>query len=270
MKRAIVVVSFGTTVDAGRINDIEGIEAAIREAFPACETRRAFTSNLVRKRLAERGIAVDGLSEALHRLAADGYQEVYVQPTLLTPGEEYENKVVAVVRAAQDEQKFAKLALGRPLLTLEGQDGRADDFLLLADALRTQMPFLQKPRHAAVFMGHGSPNRHNPAYTKLQAAFDKLAMPAVIGVVEESDHPNFADMCELLKIRRVEEVFIMPLMIVSGDHANNDMAGPEAASWLNRLTKAGYRAAADVSGLGRNPAVQALFVQHLRDAMSGK
>ena len=269
MKKAIVVTSFGTTFDEARTMDIAGIETAIKEAFPAYDTRRAFTSNIVRKRLADRGIEVDSLSDALKKLAEEGYEEVYIQPTLLTPGEEYDKKIMAAAQQFQADQTFAKLAVGRPLLTLDGQNGQPDDFSLLADALRSQMPFLKKPGHTAAFMGHGSPHQHNVAYEKLQAAFDKLSIPAVIGVVEETDHPNFADMSALLQARKVSAIVIMPLMIVSGDHANNDMAGPEDDSWVNRLTKAGYRMEASLGGLGRNPQVQALFVQHVRDVMTG-
>lgn len=266
MQQAIVVASFGTTYDEGRIADIESLEAAIQAAFPTFVVRRAFTSHFVRQRLAARGCVVDSLADALAKLAAEGFHTVYVQPTLLTCGEEYDNKILADVRAAQATQPFATLAIGRPLLTHAGENG-LDDYLLLANALREQWPVLEKPHHAVVFIGHGSPNRHNPAYEKLQAAFDKLALAAVVGVVEAADWPNFTDVNRRLQQLNVQTLQLVPLLLVSGDHANQDIAGPAEDSWRSRLVKAGYQVSAEVGGLGRTPVVQALFIQHLRDCM---
>ncbi|MCX7781668.1 MAG: sirohydrochlorin cobaltochelatase [Negativicutes bacterium] len=269
-KKAIVVTSFGTTFDEARAANIDSVENAIKAGFPDYDVRRAFTSKIVMKRLAERGIIIDSLEEALAKLKKEGYREVVVQTTLLTPGEEYDNKVMAVVNKHLQAKSFDKLVVGRPLLTYQGENGTTDDFLVMANALKQQMPVLQLPDRAVVFMGHGSPNRHNPAYGLLQAKLTEIGLNAVVGVVEETDHPNFADALKMLEEKGYKKVVLMPLMLVAGDHANNDMAGDEDDSWKNLLKKEGYQVQTYLHGLGENTAVQEIYVQHVRDAILGR
>jgi len=269
-KKAIVVVSFGTTFPEERKASIEAVENKIRASFPAYEVRRAFTSSIVRQRIAENeNIQIDSLEQALEKLGKEGYTEVVVQSTHLTPGEEYDHKVVAVVRKYAGN--FTKLSLGRPVLVYDGSNGLPDDFAIAVDALKAQMPLLQLQDRAVVFMGHGSPHQPNPAYGKLQQAFDTAGLQAVVGVVEETDHPNFEDAVALLKARSIKRVNLMPLMLVAGDHANNDMAGDEADSWKNLLLAQGFQVN-DIylRGLGANFAFQDIYVQHIKDAMERK
>lgn len=269
-KKAIVVVSFGTTFPDSRKACIESVENAIRDAFPDYEVRRAFTSKIVMKRIAEKeNLHIDDLEKTLTKLQKEGYRDVIVQTTHLTPGEEFDKKVIAVVDKFQKAGAFDKLTVGRPLLFFNGQNDTPDDFAILANALKTQLPMQQMPGRAIVFMGHGSPHQPNPAYSNLQQKFDAAGTPAVIGVVEETDHPNFEDALHLLKARDYKQVVLMPLMLVAGDHANNDMAGDEKDSWKNQLQQEGFSVSTYIHGLGENKAVQDIYVQHVRDAVLG-
>ena len=267
-RKAIVVVSFGTTYAKARKNCIEAVENRIRQSFPEYVVYRAFTSKMVMKHLAEQdNILVDDLAAILTKLKDAGYMEVIIQTTHLTPGEEYEKKVLSVAR--QYEQVFPKFAVGRPLLYFKGDDGQPDDFALAADALKEQMPAQFGTSQAVVFMGHGSPNQHNPAYELMQRYFDKAQMNALVGVVEESDFPSFADVQLLLAERRVKQIILMPLLLVAGDHALNDMAGLDKESWRSQLLKQGYEVEIYLHGLGENTAIQNLYVQHVQDAIKG-
>lgn len=267
-KKAIVVVSFGTTFDDARKSCIESVETKIKEAFPDYEVRRAFTSKIVMKRLADRGIFINSLEKTLDDLKAAGYEDIVLQSTHLTPGEEYDKKILAV--ADQYRSNFNSLVIGRPVLMFDGANNNPDDFAIAMAALCKQLPKLQEGEEI-VFMGHGSPHQHNPAYQALQDEFDAAKIPVTIGVVEETDHPNLEDVIDRLAAKQtVKSITLMPLMLVAGDHANNDMAGDEPDSWKNILQSKGYSINQPyLHGLGENIAFQEIYVQHIKDAISG-
>lgn len=262
LKQALIVVSFGTTFPEARANDIEGIENALKKAFPDRDFQRAFTSKIVMKRMLEnQKIAVNDLQTTLDKLKREGYEDILIQPTHLIHGEEYEMKVLTTVKKYQNS--FKKIVVGKPLMTDK------NDYALVAAALATQFPKLEQGE-AVVFMGHGSPRDNNQSfgntYKALQAEFDRQGLPVVVGVVEEVDHPNFEDMYATFKSRGYRSAIFMPLMVVSGDHANNDMAGEDEDSWKSRLEKDGYKTSAQMGGIGRNAAIQALYVSHAIEA----
>jgi sirohydrochlorin cobaltochelatase len=265
-QKAIVVVSFGTTFNEAREACIEGVENRIQEAFLGYDVYRAFTSRFVRKRLAERDhIYVDELETVLTMLQSKGYIEVVIQPTHLTPGEEYEKKVVPVVN--QFKLEFQKIAIGRPLLFFDGTCSESDDFAIAIEALTLQIPSDKNKDCTIVFMGHGSPHQHNPAYEMMQQHFDRIGLNAVVGVVEKADYPNFSDVQQFLKERKSKKIILMPMLLVSGDHANNDMAGAGKESWKEQLLEQGYEVETYMHGLGENIAIQDIYVQHVRDAI---
>lgn len=257
--KALVVVSFGTTFPETRELDLEAVENALAKAFPDRDFNRAFTAKIVMQRIFDNdGLKVEDLDKVLNNLSKQGYKDVLIQPTHLTYGEEYSKKIMATVH--NHKNQFAKLAVGRPLLADE------KDYELVARALETQIPQLASDE-IVVFMGHGSPRQHNPAYNTLEMTIKKLGIPAIVGVVEEDDHPNFEDMLDQLKQTKAKKVLLMPLMLVSGDHANNDMAGEEEDSWLSLLQAEGYQVRYDLSGLGRNIAIQNIYVLHALSAL---
>ena len=267
-KKAIVVVSFGTTYEDGRKNCIEAVEQRIAKAFSQYDFYRAFTANFVIKKLAVRDkIYVDDLKAVLEKLHRLGYTEVIIQPTHLTPGEEYENKVVQV--ATPYQSLFSKLVIGRPLLYFRGEAGKPDDFAMAVAALRLQIPQDMEVDQTIVFMGHGSPHQHNPAYEWMQEYLDRALINGVVGVVEETDYPNFDDMLGLLQKKNTKKIMMMPMLLVAGDHANQDMAGDHEDSWKNKFIAHGYEVEVYLHGLGENKGIQDLYVQHVHDAIAG-
>lgn len=262
-QKALVVISFGSTFDESRVKDIGGIEQALAAAFPAYDQFRAFTSVIIRRRLAERGIEVQSVEQVLAKLREQHYAEVILQPTHLLHGEEFEQKILALV--AEYRSAFAKIIISKPLIVDE------EDYRLAAAALAAQLPRLEAGE-GFIFMGHGTPRNNNKAfgctYVKLQAIFDAMRLPVVVGTVEDEDSPNFEAVLAQVEARGYKKVHLAPLMVVAGDHANNDMAGSEEDSWKSQLEARGLTTECHLAGIGRYKAVQALYVQHLLQALA--
>lgn len=261
-KKALVVISFGSTFADTRIHDIGGIEQALAAAFPAYDQYRAFTSNIIRKRLADRGLVIDDTATVLNKLQAAGYEEVILQPTHLLHGEEFEQKILALKE--QYLTSFKKIIISKPLIVEDA------DFDLVAAALIAQMPECAADE-GIVFMGHGTPRDNNAAhghtYVKMQALFDKLNAPVIVGTVEDEDSPNFEAVLEQIEKRGYKKVHMYPLMVVAGDHANNDMYGDDEDSWKSQIEAKGVATEGHLNGIGRYKAIQALYIQHVLQAM---
>lgn len=261
MKKAIVVVSFGTTYNEAIDTCIMPIERAIAEAFGEYDVYRAFTSRFVQKRLGERGIAVDCLPEVLAKLIENGYTEAIVQPTHIMDGAEYRKKVVAVCESYRD--RFTRLCIGRPLLGCCGDELSGEDCLAVVRAVAHQFPSLS-PNEAVVLMGHGSQCVGSTVYACLQSSFAECGMSVVVGVMEEGDAQSFEYVLHRLQEwQSVDTVHLMPFLVVAGCHTQNDMIGGEA-SWQVRLEKVGYQVMPYLCGLGANPLVRALYVEWIR------
>lgn len=261
-KRAILVVSFGTTYADARKACIESVEDRMRAAFPGYEVRRAFTSRMVMRRLAERdGILVDNERQALDRLLAEGFSEVYVQPLHIVAGDEYE-KIRDIVSDYAHLQKFRRLTLGRPLLYYIGQAKQPDDYLTVIQALDVTAG----PDEAVVFMGHGGFHPANTAYAALQLKLQEAGIEnAFIYVLE--GFPSLQRVVAQLQSAGVRKVRLQPFMLVAGSHVRNDMDGDGADSAKSILTAAGFDVEVKLNGLGENPAIQAAYVRHIQDAM---
>lgn len=261
-KKALIVISFGSTFDETRRLDIGGIETALAAAFPAYDQYRAFTSKIIRERLAKRGISVDDLETVLRKVQEQGYEEVLLAPTHLLHGEEFEQKILAV--REKFSSAFKKISSSRPLMATP------EDYRATAGALLAQLPPL-KAGEGVIFMGHGTPRANNAAYkstyVKLQEIFDELHAPVLVGTVEDEDAPNFADVLARLAERGYRHVHLQPLMVVAGDHANNDMYGDEEDSWKTRIEALGISTEGHLNGIGRFPAIQELYIRHAREAL---
>jgi sirohydrochlorin cobaltochelatase len=270
IKKVILVVSFGTTYQDGLRLNIEGVENKIKANFPEYEVRRAFTSRIVIKRLAARdGMQVNTEIEALQRLEAEGYKEVYVQPLHVVGGEEYDKiKRIVVQYAHGPEKAFDKIVIGRPLLYYTGQEDKPDDYLQVIQALTAQLPQVGS-QEAIVFMGHGGLHPANTAYAALQMKMEQTGLERVFVYTVEG-FPPLDSVIAKLKKQSIRKVTLMPFMLVAGDHVINDMAGDEEESAKSQLLKAGFEVEAYLHGLGENPGVQDLYVQHLKDAMNKK
>ncbi len=259
-KRAILVVSFGTSYADTRKVTIEACENAIKAAFPEYEIRRAFTSKTIIKILKERdNILVDTPEEALQKLQADGFSEVIVQPLHVIPGTEFHD-VVAMVK--QHESAFKTIRLGVPLLA------STHDYMAVADALAMQLPEMGA-NEAVVFMGHGTHHPANAAYPAFERVCEDKGLPHVfMGTVE--GYPELEQVVRRLQKHNIEKVTLMPFMLVAGDHAQNDMAGDEEDSWKMRLKKEGVVVDIYLHGLGENAGIQDIYVQHVHDAIAGE
>lgn len=262
-KKALVVISFGSTFTDTRLKDIGGIEQALAEAFPAYDQFRAFTSNIIRKRLAEKGLIIDDPETVLKKLIDNGYEEVIIQPTHLIHGEEFEQKIQTMQKIY--EPNFKKLIISKPLIVHE------IDYELTASAIASQFPALDK-NEAVLLMGHGTPRNNNKAfgytYNKMQSVFNAQGLPVVVGTIEEEDSPNFDTALELILERGYKKVHMYPLMVVAGDHANNDMYGDDIDSWKCQVEAKGIKTEGHLHGIGRNKAIQALYVEHVLEALS--
>lgn len=266
-KKAILVVSFGTTYAETRKVTTDAVESKIRAAFPDYEVRHAFTSRIIIKRLADRdGLQFDTEKQALDKLKAEGYTDIVIQPLHMEAGDEYD-KLMKVV--AKYEKSFDKISVGRPVLYYTGQEGvKPDDYLLAIKAIQTQLPKLGS-RDAVAFMGHGGVNPSNTAYAALQLKLQDAGLKNVFVFTVEG-YPTIENLISELKANKIKKVTLMPLMLVAGDHANEDMAGNDKESFKSQLIAAGFQVETYIHGLGENAGIQDIYVQHVRDALDNK
>lgn len=252
-KRAVLVASFGTSHLDTLEKTIQPIEWDIAGQMPGRVQRRAFTSGMILRKLERRdGLQIDDVPRALERLAADGFRDVVVQPTHMMNGEEYD-KLRA--QAAPFGGRFDRLCVGRPLLS------SVEDFRDTAAALLDVLPAAE-PDTAFLFMGHGTEHFANPAYCQLEYLFHDLGRTDVlVGTVE--GYPGFSEVLRRLAERpEVKKTVLLPLMVVAGDHAKNDLAGEGPESWKSLLEERGYTTECRLCGLGEYPGIRALFVRH--------
>ncbi|MDR3114121.1 MAG: sirohydrochlorin cobaltochelatase [Treponema sp.] len=257
-KPAILVVSFGTSYNDSRKKTIGAIEEAIAHAYPAYSVRRAFTSQIVIDHIYERdGEKIDNVTEAMNRLVADGVQDLIIQPTHLMNGIE-EKEMLSQIQPF--ESKFRRIRYGKPVLSSDA------DYTALLRILKDGTKEYDAPDTAIVFMGHGTEDGANAAYARLADLFKAQGSSNYfIGTVEAS--PSLDDVIAQVRDAGFEKILLLPLMIVAGDHANNDMAGDEEDSWKSILTAEGFSVQTLLRGLGEYPAFQGHIVQHVADAM---
>lgn len=264
VKKAILVVSFGTTYADTRKVTTDAVEAKIKAAFPEYDVRHAFTSRIIIKKLAERdGLVVDTEKQALEKLKAEGYKEIVIQPLHVEAGDEY-SKLMRIVD--KYEKSFDKVSVGRPILYYTGQEGeKPDDYAIAIKALQDQLPKLGK-NEAVGLMGHGGVNPSNTAYAALQLKLQDAGLKNVFVFTVEG-YPTYENMVTALKANKIKKITLMPFMLVAGDHAQNDMAGDEKDSFKSQLTAAGFQVEAYIHGLGENKGIQDVYVQHVKDAI---
>ncbi len=256
--KAILVVSFGTSYNDSRDLTIGGIENAITAAFPDYEVRRAFTAQTIIDILKDReGITIDNVAEAMDKLVADGVSTLIIQPTHLMNGYEYDDIVEDVNKYAD---KFDSLVIGEPLLTSD------DDFTKVIDVITAETASYSNEETAVVFMGHGTEHEANAVYPKMQEMLTAAGYNNYfIGTVEAT--PTLEDVLKAVQDGGYKKVVLEALMVVAGDHANNDMAGDEEDSWKSAFEKAGFETECILKGLGQFEGIQAIYVEHVQAAI---
>ncbi len=258
-KKAVLVVSFGTTHMDTLKKTIEPMEEDVRKAYPQHEVRRAFTSGIIRKILNKRnGVATESPEEALNHLKEDGFKEVEILPFIIMPGKEYDG-ILRTFHTFLDNGTFESLKIGRPLLYSH------EDFENLAGFLKETCPD-EKDHEAYVLMGHGSYHPGNACFSQLQNMLRKDGTTSIyIGTVE--GFPELSDVIRELKEKEYKKIHLMPLMLVAGDHAKNDMAGDEDDSWNSVLKSEGYDTEVHLEGLGEYEKIRNLFVSRLKEGI---
>lgn len=250
MKQALLLVSFGTAAP-GAQNSITAVENALIAAAPDRTVFRAYTSPTIRRILARRGVEIPDLTTALETLAAQGYEDVALQPTHVIPGFEYDRIKAEADRFAP---KFAHLRLGTPLLY-----DVADLTQLAEHAAQCWLP----EEGALVLLGHGTEHRADLIYPALAGALRCAgADNALVGTVE--GWPGFDAVLAMLRRGGWKQVCLRPLLLTAGEHARNDMAGENPESWKSRLEAAGFTVSCCLEGMGTDEAVQKLYCRHLR------
>ena len=257
-KDAMVVMSFGTTMKETRDKTINPTIDAIKAALPGVKVVTAYTSHIIIDRVkANEGLEIPTPEKALEQLKAEGYTRVALATLDVIPGMEYSYKS-AIYNIYRDQ--FKKMTFGTPLLYWQGQEEQPDDVKDFAEAMSTQFPKLGKA-DAVLVMAHGTPHPANAYYSVVQDRFDSLNK-GNIHVYSVEGWPSLGDVIPKLKAEKVKNVTLMPMMMVAGDHANNDMAGDEEDSHKSILQKEGFKVTPYIHGLGENAAVQKMFVAH--------
>ena len=276
----LLVVSFGTSFNDSRAEDVKGIEDALAKAYPDWSVRRAFTAQIIINHVEARdGEAIDNMQQALDRAVENGVKNLVVQPTHLMHGAEYDEMTEAI-NGYKD--KFESVAIAEPMLGEVGDDATVinDDKKAVAQAITDEackeagfdsMDAAAEAGTAFVFMGHGTSHTANITYDQMQTQMEDLGFKnAFIGTVEGKPEDTACDkVIEKVKEAGYKNVVLRPLMVVAGDHANNDMAGDDEDSWKSQFVASGNFENVDtqIAGLGRIEAVEQIYVDHTKAAI---
>lgn len=275
----ILVVSFGTSFNDSRVADVKGIEDAIQKANPDWSVRRAFTAQIIINHVQARdGEAIDNMDQALERAVANGVKNLVIQPTHLMHGAEYDELMESVEAY---REKFETVKVAEPLLGEVGEDAavvNADKEIVakaitkaaVKEAGYDSLKAAKKDGAAFVFMGHGTSHTAKVSYSQMQSQMEALKYKNVfIGTVEgEPEETSCEAVIDAVKQAGYKKVILRPLMVVAGDHANNDMAGEDEDSWISMFKASGNFDSVDtqIAGLGSIDAIQKLYVEHTADA----
>ena len=277
-EKELLVVSFGTSFNDSRVADIKSIEDALQAANPDWSVRRAFTAQIIINHIQARdGEKIDNMEQALERAVANGVKQLVVQPTHLMHGAEYDEMCAAIDKV---RDKFESVEIAEPMLGEVGNDAtvinadkeavaKAVVAAALSESGYESTAAAKEAGVAYVLMGHGTAHVAKVTYSQMAAQMDKLGYENVfIGTVEgEPEDTSCEAVIAAVKEAGYTTVVLRPLMVVAGDHANNDMAGADEDSWKTMFEAAGFTVNCQISGLGRIADVQALYVAHTKAAI---
>ncbi|MCR5136824.1 MAG: sirohydrochlorin cobaltochelatase [Oscillospiraceae bacterium] len=257
-EKELLVVSFGTSFNDSRRLSVGGIERALIEAFSEWSVRRAFTSQIIINHVLDRdGEVIDNVTQALDRAIDNGVRTLLVQPTHLMHGYEYTDLVDELAEYAD---AFEQIIVGEPLLSSD------EDFAAVAQIIVSATEDYDDGKTAICLMGHGTEAESNAIYIRMQQVLNDAGEQNVfIGTVEAE--PSVEDVLEAVQSGDYSRAVLRPMMIVAGDHANNDMAGDEEDSWKSIFREAGFEVECVLEGLGQLEEIQEIFVQHAKAAL---
>lgn len=263
MKKAILVVSFGTSYLEPLKNSIENVENKIRNQFKDYDVHRAFTSHMIIKKLEiVHGLIVEKPEELLERLYIEGYEEVIIQPLHIIPGEEFSYiKNIEVYF----KDKFKSIKVGRPIFYYQGIEGLPEDYSLFIKSIKG----IIEGEEAVVMMGHGTVHPSNAVYGALQSVLNDEGYKNVfVGTVK--GYPNFTSVLNKIKKRGIKKVLLMSLMLVAGNHAINDMTSEKDNSWKSMLEAEGIEVKLWTKGLGEVDEFAQLYIDRVDDLINNR
>ena len=288
IKKAIVLAGFGTSYPSALISFTD-LQKEAQKAFPGVKVKIAFTSNIIRKiwhkrqddkqflkdnkNIPEEILFVKGPLATIADLQDEGYNTIIVQPTHVYEGEEYTDlsSYISGLNAIKTVKKkympFKKLVLGRPILGKKGPEyDYHEDMEICAKAMAGDVALAKNDRAALVYMGHGNEFLTTGAYIEFQQTMRKMYpdTPIFIGTVE--GYPSLENVVNGLMHSKIKKIVLKPLMIVAGDHANNDMAGKDDDSWKNVIKAHGITVITVIHGIGENPEIGKILIRHIKDA----
>lgn len=258
MKKGILLVAFGSTIPEAQVA-FENIDRSVKKVFPGIPVRWAYTSRIIIRKLAEQGKHLSTPEEVLSDMMRENFTHVAVQSLHTIPGQEFHGLVKNVHRFAGMSKGLQRVIVGYPLLAT------TEDLHRVAEAMLTIIPKERKKKDAVVFMGHGTHHPANVYYAALAYRLKKSDANIFVGTVE--GWPEIDDIRADLKKRRIRKAYLMPFMSVAGDHARNDMAGPEPDSWKSILEKEGIECVPVLKGTAEFQEFVDIWVDHLRIAV---
>ncbi len=253
-KKAILVVAFGTTYPSGQ-KALKDVQSMLKNEFSDIPIYWAYTSKIIRHILAKRGIHILSPEMALAKLMDNGYKKVYILSLHVIPGEEYHLLYSNAKLFSLMKNGIKEIKVSKPLVSTY------EDLEKVANAVLKNIHL--KEKEALIFMGHGTEHPANAIYIALNSILNKKNPRVFLATVE--GHPTIFDIIPKLKKQGIKTVYLMPFMLVAGDHANNDMAGDQPDSWKSILTKEGFICKPIIKGLGENPEIVKIYIDHLKE-----
>ena len=254
----ILLVAFGSSLPEAQVS-FKNIDRKVKAAFPGLPVRWAYTSSMIRKKLAKQGKHLDSPKGALTKMSKEGFTHVAVQSLHTISGKEY-NELLRSVRRFDESGGLERIRVGHPLLFTQEDMGK------MTKALLENIPEERKKGDGVVFMGHGTHHPSNAFYAALMFQIQRKDPNVFIGTV--AGYPQIEDIKKMLLEKKIEKAYLMPLMSVAGDHARNDMAGDDEKSWVSILTKIGIECIPILKGTAEYDNVVDIWIDHLRGALS--
>jgi sirohydrochlorin cobaltochelatase len=258
IKKGILLVAFGSSIPEAQVL-FDNIDKRVKENFPDMPVRWAFTSHIIRHKLAKEGKALDSVEMALAKMMDGGFTHIAVQSLHTIPGEEYEDLVKTANAFRQMPDGFECIVIGSPLLA------NNDDYMQVVTTMLNQLPEDRKKQDAVVLMGHGTPHSSNACYPALMYYFQQEDPNIFIGVVEGK--PAIDEVKVTLIKKGIKKAYLIPFMSVAGDHAINDMAGSEEGSWKSVLVAEGISCIPVLKGTAEYDGIVDIWIRHLKMAM---